>query len=229
MFLGAEVYSYAATRSPEALAKARRSLEALMKLEDISGIPGFPARSIVSAASEKVPTDGEWHATADGKWFWKGDTSSDELVGHFYAYALYYDLAADAETKQAIRQKVRRITDHLIEHDFCLVDLDGKPTRWGRWSESYFASPEGQSEAPLQSLELLSFLKTAWHITGDPKYQSVYLERVGKGYAAHIKNYRHVWEPNHINFSDDELAFLSWHPLMQYEKDDSLRRELLAD
>lgn len=223
VYLASQVYRHAETRAPEALAKARRSLEALMRLEEITGISGFPARSFVSAAEPK-PRDGEWHATADGKWLWKGDTSSDELVGHYYAYALYHDLAADKETKAAIRRTVVRITDHLIGHGFSLVDLDGKPTRWGQWSEDYFASPDGEGEGPLQSLELLSFLKTAWHITGDDKYQSVYAELVRKGYARNIGGYRVSTQPEHVNFSDDELAFLSWQPLMKYERDPALRK-----
>ena len=33
-----------------------------------------------------------WPVNADGKWYWKTDTSSDELDGHFFFYALYYDL-----------------------------------------------------------------------------------------------------------------------------------------
>jgi hypothetical protein len=36
----------------------------------------------------------EWHDTADGKFEWKGDTSSDELCSHFYAISLFLELAA---------------------------------------------------------------------------------------------------------------------------------------
>ncbi|HVY69137.1 MAG TPA: hypothetical protein VHH73_04380, partial [Verrucomicrobiae bacterium] len=77
MYLAAEVYRYAVTKDPDARAKAGRSLHALMRLEEITGIPGFPARSFVSGDRPK-PQYGEWHATTDGKWWWKGDTSSDE-------------------------------------------------------------------------------------------------------------------------------------------------------
>jgi hypothetical protein len=222
IYLGAEAYRYAVTRDPAARLQAQRSVRVLMRLEEITGIPGFPARSFVSI-QEPQPHGGEWHATPDGQWLWKGDTSSDELVGHYFGYALYYDLVAEPVEKTQIAQVVARITDHLIRNDYDLVDLDGQPTRWGQWSERYFRTDEGRYEAPLRSLELLSFLKTAHHVTQDPKYADAYQDRIRRGYAAHMRHYRRWPGGGEINFSDDELAYLSYDPLLRYEKDAKLR------
>ena len=41
-----------------------------------------------------------WPVSADGKWYWKADTSSDELDGHFFFYALYYDLVATSDDEK---------------------------------------------------------------------------------------------------------------------------------
>lgn len=223
MYLGAQAFRFAVTKSDDAAAKARRSARLLMRLEEITGIPGFPARSFI-AKDEPRPGDGEWHATPDGQWLWKGDTSSDELVGHYYGYALFYDLVADEADKQAVRRVISRITDHLIEHDYDLMDLDGKPTRWGQWSERYFKTEEGRYEAALRSLELLAFLKTAHHITGHRKYDEAYRDRIARGYAEHVRHYRRWPGGGEINFSDDELAYLSYDPLMRYEKEPKLRK-----
>ena len=136
MYLGAQVYRYAATHDPDAQKKAQRSLRLLMRLEEITGLSGFPARSFLSKDEPRtLPPDGEWHSTPDGQWLWKGDTSSDHLVGHYYAYALYYDLVADETEKEAIRKVVSRLTDHLIKNNYNLIDLDGKPTRWGEFGK----------------------------------------------------------------------------------------------
>lgn len=226
IYLGAEAYRYAVTRDPDARTKALRSVRLLMRLEEITGIPGFPARSFVST-NEPRPHGGEWHLTPDGQWLWKGDTSSDELVGHYFGYALYFDLVANEAEKAQIRAVVSRMTDHLISHDYDLIDLDGKPTRWGQWSERYFQSEEGKYEAALRSLELLSFLKTARHITGDVKYDEAYQDRIRRGYAEHMRHYRRWAGGGEINFSDDELAYLSYDPLLRYEKDPKLRRVYL--
>jgi hypothetical protein len=223
MYLGAQVYRYAVTKAPDARAKAQRALRALMRLEEITGVPGFYARSFVSK-DEPKPHGGEWHPTPDGQWLWKGDTSSDESVGHYYAYAIYYDLVADAAEKEQIRKVVARMTDYLIQHDYDLIDLDGQPTRWGQWSERYYRTEEGKYEAALRSLELLSMLKTTHHITGQKKYEEAYQDRIRRGYAEHLRQYRRWPGGGEINFSDDELAYLSYDPLLRYEKDAKLRK-----
>ena len=223
IYLGAQAYRYAVTRDTDARGKAQRALRALMRLEEITGVPGLPARSFVSM-DEPLPKSGEWHPTPDGRWHWKGDTSSDELVGHYFAYAAFFDLVANEEEKEAMRKVVSRITDYLIHNDYDLIDVDGKPTRWGEYSERFFRTEEGKYEAPLRSLELLSFLKTAQHITGDKKYETAYQDRIQRGYADHVRDYRRWPGGGEINFSDDELAYLSYQPLLKYEKNSRLRR-----
>ncbi len=222
MYLGAECYRYAVTHDPAARAHARRAMQVIMRLESITGLPGFYARSF-KHRSEPKPGGGEWHPTPDGEWLWKGDTSSDESVGHYYAYATYFDLVADNAEKAEVRKVVARITDYLIDHDYELIDLDGKPTRWGQWSESFFKTEEGRYEAALRSLQLLSFLKVAHHITGEPRFERAYQDRVARGYAEKMRAYRRWDGGGEINFSDDELAYLSYEPLLRYEKDARLR------
>ena len=225
MYLAAMAYRYAVTGEFDAKMKARRSLEALMKLETITPIPGFYARTYRQLDAPLPHQDnGEWHPSEDGTTEWKGDTSSDESVGHYYAYAMYYDLVASESEKEEISTIIQRLTDYLIANKYDLIDLDGKPTRWGRWGESYYDTEEGDYEKALRSLELLSFLKTTYHITGDRIYQEAYLERVRKGYAHYTLEYRRwgsqEWE---INYSDDELYYLSIYPLLKYEEDPALR------
>jgi hypothetical protein len=227
IYLGAQAYRYAVTRDAVARERARRSVAVLWRLEEITGIPGFPARSFVST-NEPRPHGGEWHPTPDGRWLWKGDTSSDEWVGHYFGYALYFDLVADAADKARIQAVVRRMTDHLIQHDYDIIDVDGQPTRWGQWSERYFQTEEGRYEAPLRSLELLAFLKTAHHVTGDARYAEAYADRLRRGYGEHMRLYRRWQGGGEINFSDDELAYLSYDPLLRYEKEPKLRRLYLG-
>ena len=69
----------------------------------------------------------EWHDTADGKFEWKGDSSSDEICSHFYAITLFLEHAAQGEEIPQARQYLARVANHLIDHGWQLVDLDGKP------------------------------------------------------------------------------------------------------
>ena len=107
LYVAAEGFRYGATGDPRAKKNAWESLQALMFLEKVTGIPGFAARSIVPTLQPK-PDHGEWHKSVDGKWWWKGDTSSDEVAGHYFAYAVYYDLAATEAEKTQIRAVVGR-------------------------------------------------------------------------------------------------------------------------
>ncbi len=268
IYVGAESFRFAATRDPEARRLARDSLSALLKLEQITGIPGFPARAYIRKGDYRHP-GGEWHTTPDGQYEWKGDTSSDEIVGHFFAYSVYYDLVLgganvgpgpawrgpgratdtasrrglkprptspdeqpdeqdDEQEKRLVRAVVARILDHILAHDRYLVDVDGRATTWGKWSPEYFRTkpPEGIGwcDAPLNSLELLSFLRTTHHITGDSRYLAEYHKLVKEGYARTAALYRQRRAQGcELNYSDEELAMLSFHPLFEYEQDPKLR------
>ncbi|MFM2094865.1 MAG: hypothetical protein RIS70_1989 [Planctomycetota bacterium] len=230
LYVAAEAFCYAVTGDVEAQRNARRSLEAMMRLETITGIPGFPARSIVPIAQDPRPDGGEWHRSADGKWWWKGDTSSDEIVGHYFAYLVYYAVAADAQQRQEIAQVISRITDHILDHGLYLVGPSGKPTTWGVWAPEKLNHDLSRFEdRGLNSLEILSFLTVAEYITGKPRYREKRIELIEKhAYATNAVGQKHVWPTNEINHSDDELAFLSYYPLMVLERESALRQKYLA-
>lgn len=218
IYAAAECFRYAVTKSPEALARARKAIEAMLFLEEVAGRRGFPARSYIRKG-DRMPTGGEWHWTSDGQYYWKSDTSSDEIVGHFFAFSIAYDLLPDAELKQRIVATTRRIMDHLIANGYNLVDLDGQPTKWGKWSQKYFS--EDPEDSALNSLELLSFLKTAAHITGEARYEKEY-EKVAHElkYADVMLRLKQVRVE--MNYSDEELAMLPFYCVFRYEKDPAM-------
>ncbi len=230
LYIAAECFRYHATHSEEALANALHSLQALERLLSITKIPGFPARSFIRRG-EGGDVDGEWHWTADGAWKWKGDTSNDELVGHFFAYSVAYDLLPPGDTadREAIRNAVGSIAGGLIEHGFKLVGYGGRVTRWGDYSPEYFKTPEGKEEAPGLSLILLSHLRVAYHITGDPKFLNAYHKVANElGYFDNVMSIIQLLPKitsRNINYSDEELAFLAFYPLLKYEDDPNLLRQ----
>jgi hypothetical protein len=218
LYAAAECFLYSVTKSPEAQANARSAIQALLFLEEVAGRRGFPARSCIER-SEPMPHDGQWHWTTDGKYYWKGDTSSDEIVGHFFAYGIAYDLLPDLLLKRHIVETTRRIMDHILANGYELIGLDGRPTRWGRWSPRYFLEEPGDSS--LNSLELLSFLKTAGHMTGDPRYETDYRKvALDMSYAQRTTRYRELRDE--LNYSDEELAMLSFYGLFRYEHDQEM-------
>jgi hypothetical protein len=217
IYAAAECFRYAVTHSPEALASARKSIEAILFLEQATGRSGFPARSYIRKGDWRGQ-DGVWHWTPDGQYEWKADTSSDEIVGHYFVFSVAWDLLPDAELKQRIQATVTRITDHIIEHGYNLTDINGRPTTWGQWSREYFESDRGRADSPLNALELLSFLKTAAHITGESKYAAEY-RKAAFDMKYLVQSTRLAELTDEINYSDEELAMLSFYPIFRYERD----------
>jgi hypothetical protein len=256
MYGAGECFAYAATKEPKAKQRATAAFEALRFLSQVTqggsnpAPKGFPARSILPTSGRNPnpkPDDDNgknrrqfrdplwktinprWPTSADGKWYWKCDTSSDELDGHYFLYARYYDLVAETdEEKQRVRDVVAAITDHLIEHDYSLVDHDGKPTRWARFGPQDLNSPQFANERGLNSLSILSFLKIAEHVTGNSKYRDAYNELIEKhSYAANLYFPKVQSGPGTGNQSDDEMAFMNYYSLLAYETDPALRRTYL--
>jgi hypothetical protein len=224
MYVAAECFRYKVTADPGARENARRGLQAIMRLESITGIPGFPARSFVKVGDDVQPRDGEWHDTPDKTWRWKGDTSSDEIVGHYFVYPIYDELVADDEEKSALRGAIERITNHILDHDYQLIDVDGQRTRWGWWGPN--AIWDDPDETGLRALHILSHLRVALHMTANAQYRARYQRAYDELVNTHkyhlLTRNQKIMVPGHINHSDDELAFLSYYPLLRYEMDPKL-------
>lgn len=217
MYAAAKCFEYQVTKSAEALERAKKAVNAVLYLEEVTGRPGYPARSYIKAG-ETRGNDGVWYWTPDRKIEWKSDTSSDEIVGHFYIFAIAHDLLPDPELKKRIAATARRVMDHIIGNGYYLIDVTGKPTRWGRWSLDYFASQVGHPDSPLNSLELLTFLLTTHHLTGDAKYMTEYRKvAFDLKYADIMKTLNE--RRRVINYSDEELALLPFYLAFRYEKD----------
>jgi len=226
LYVAAEAFRYGSTGEVEARKNAWQSLSAMLFLEQVTGIPGFVARSVVPASDDPRRYGGQWHRSANGRWWWKGDTSSDEVDGHYFAHAIYYDLAATDEQKEKIRGLITRMTDHILDHGGFYVGPSGKPTTWGVWApEKLNHDLKWIGERGLNSLEWLSHLKVAEHITGLERYTEA-IKELNDRYAYDINTVRQkfIWPANLVNHSDDELAFVAYYPLLWYERDARQRK-----
>ncbi|MCC7523551.1 MAG: hypothetical protein IT250_01945 [Chitinophagaceae bacterium] len=224
-YLVAQCYRYAVTKDPDAKKKAMRTFEALERLETVTGISGYPARSYAAATDKVVqsrsPHPKHWHRSQDGKWQWLDDTSSDEITGHMYALSLFYELVADEKQKALVTALMNRMMSYIVDNDFRLIDVDGKPTRWGIWNpDSLNHSPNWMYERGLNSLQMLSFLKTAGRITGDARYEATYQKLVEKhGYARNALQAK-MYGPFEVSHSDDILNFFPYYGLLKYSQKD---------
>ncbi len=259
MYGAGECFAWAATGQERFRERARKAFRALRFLWEVPRDgevfqqPGYVARTVLESHlpdpndSPSYTVEGQdrrrrdddalwkvysprWPLSADRKWYYKTDTSSDELDGHYFFYALYHDLvAATPEEKAEVAEVVASITDHLVRNDFCLVDHDGTPTRWAVFSPSSLNNdPAWFHERGLNSLSMLSYLTVAAHVTGDSRYNEIIDDLIDNHHflinAAVPKIQTGIGSGNQ---SDDEMAFMGFYSLIRLTHREDIRSFIL--
>lgn len=230
MYLAAESFRYAVTKDPEALETAREAFRAMERLLTVAPVKGYPARSILPA--EKCPgADPErWRMLPSGDWCWKSDTSVDELVGHYFGIPVYYDLVADEEEKKTIRKLIADLTDHIVDNGVRLLDENGKVTTHGNWDPEWVNTVGRTGDQGLNSLQALSALRSAHHITGNEKYLKKYHSLIREhGYHRNVLREKEISDRFQVNHDSDEMAFLSFYNLLRFEDDPKLRERFFLE
>jgi hypothetical protein len=230
-YLAAMTFKYAATQDEKARQEAVEAFKAMVWLDDITPKPGFIARSIWSVKADKGERSrhgsgglpAKWYPTEDGLWVWKGDTSSDEVNAHFYSVSLFHDLAAKGPEKERAAKHIANITSHIIDNGWVLRDMDGKPTRWGRWDPEYLLRPYGFESRGLNGMEAQTYVQTAYALTGDQKFQAGLEQLLKWRYHTYTVRQKLTFPPDAVVPWDDELAFRCYHPLLRYARDPDLR------
>jgi len=230
-YLAAMTFKYAATGDEKARQEAIEAFKAMVWLDDITPKPGFIARAIWSVKADRGQrsTQGsgglpaKWYPTEDGLWLWKGDTSSDEVNGHMYAVSLFHDLAAKGPEKERAARHIANITSHIMDNGWVLRDMDGKPTRWGRWDPEYLLRPYGMESRGLNGMEAQTYVQTAFALTGDAKFQAGLEQLLKWRYHTYTVRQKLTFPPESVVSWDDELAFRCYHPLLRYARNPELR------
>lgn len=239
MYLGGEIFRYAVTKEESALQNCREALDAMERLYTVNGIPGFPSRSFERRGFvEKLSDPERWQHSPDTEWDWKSTTSSDEAIGHIFAFGAMAELINDPIIKKRSITLIDTLMAHIVKNNFYLIDYDGKPTTWGRWNPEYVnAFPVNVGDRKINSSNIIAMLQTAYHFTKKPIYKEKAFELMKKygyfenlmrpmsqiGYAPddadeHSKKMSDAW-----NHSDDEMYFVGYWGLYRYAFNDTLK------
>ncbi len=239
MYLGAEAFRYAVTRSPEALQNCRESLEAMNRLYSVNPVKGFPARSY-ERRGYKLHDPERWIPAPHPEWDWKSTTSSDEAIGHIFVFGVLAELVDDEAIKAKSIALIDSLMQHVIDNDLYLVDWDGKPTLWGRWNPDYVnARPKNVGDRKINSSNIIAMLQTAYHFTKKEVYKEKafdlmnnhgYLENLMRpmkevGRAADDADDWSKMLSEGWNHSDDEMYFLGYWGLYRYAFNDTLKEK----
>ncbi len=226
--------AYDVTKEEKYLNLARKYKNAMLVLSKASEIKGFPARAVRypdeqgwGEGLETLDLGAEWHRSSDGTYEWLGETSSDEMTGHFVGYALYYDLCASDDEKPEIRQAICDMADHILEHNGHLCDFDGLPTSWACWNEELLNNDNmWMWEKGINSLEILNFLKIAYHVSADERYNNKYMSLI-KDHHFLLNAAYHKRADGHTCHIDDNLAMMNSLTYLRLEKDPAIRQYIL--
>ncbi|MDP2337370.1 MAG: hypothetical protein Q8N05_13165 [Bacteroidota bacterium] len=242
MYLAAETFRYSVTKSEEALQNVRESLDAMERLYSINGLnSGFPSRSF-ERRGYKFDSE-PWRRADDPEWDWKSTTSSDEAIGHIFAFGAIAELVDVPELKNKAVLLIDTLMSHVVRNNFYMIDWNGEPTRWGRWNPEYVnARPKMVGDRKINSSNIIAMLQTAYHFTHKEKYKEAALTLMKKyGYLENLmkpmkeigmapddadelsKDLSSEW-----NHSDDEMYFCGYWGLYRYALNDTLKAKYKA-
>ncbi len=242
MYLAGETFRYSVTKSEEALQNIRESLDALERLYTINPMKsGFPSRSFERSGYNVG--DEPWRATEDPEWDWKSTTSSDEAIGHIFAFGAIAELVDQPDLRNQAIVLIDTLMSHVVKNDFYMIDWNGEPTRWGRWNPEYVnARPLNVGDRKINSSNIIAMLQTAYHFTKKEKYKDAAFFLLNEqGYLENLM--RPMKEIGHApddaddlskdlsdgwNHSDDEMYYCGYWGLYRYALNDTLKAHFKA-
>lgn len=224
--------AYALTGEERYKSAAKTGMDALYLLQNVTGIKGLVARSVIAIDepyAEQAKKQDNWHVTDDGKHMWRDDVSSDQIDGHYLAFYTYYEHIArhSSEERSRLEAQIRQVTDYILDNNYEIIDWDGERTLWG-WYDPHRLNNEPMHylESGLYSLMILSHIKVAHYVTGDPKYVDHFRTLIeDHGYLSNLLLEKKLY-PDELNHSDDQLSAVAYYPILQLERDPIIRETL---
>ncbi|MET6998006.1 hypothetical protein [Chitinophaga defluvii] len=230
-YLGSQAFRYQVTGDKKAKRYAWEAFEAFERLLSINQLKGFPSRTFERKGYKNSDPE-HWRDSPDPEWEWKGHTSSDEFVAYIFIAAVLDEMVAETEgEKKRVAAFMDKILMHLLDNNYYFIDVDGKPTLWGRWNPEYINMyPETIGDRKLGSTTIIAGLQLGYALTGKEIYKTeAYRLMKEHGYLKNIlvdyntikatPGFKHMgidlgmggW-----NHSDDEMAFLTYWVLERY-------------
>ncbi len=254
MYLGSQLFRYLVTNSEEARQNYSEAFEAMERLHEINNIKGLfgrtyersgyhPFRKEYRDYVENYWYEGynnniSWNHSDDPEWDWQSTASSDQAVGQMFAMMLVAEYSDDEDLRKRAITIIDDFMGYLIENNYTLIDVNGKPSLWGRWNPEYVNRFETMiGDRKVYASNLIAFLQAAYRFTGKEVYkEKAYELMTDHGYLENLtRPFKEIgrapetadaWSKmlsEEWNHSDDEMYFLAYWGLYPYAFDDSLK------
>ena len=67
-------------------------------------------------------------------WYWKDDTSSDEVVGHAFSLLISSILSHSSQERDEARKVLLDIVESIVKNGYLLIGTNNQSTTWGTYS-----------------------------------------------------------------------------------------------
>ncbi len=263
MYMGSQLFRYLVTKSEDAKQNCIESFEAMERLNHITNIKGLFGRTYERSGYyefkkeyrdyvenywyEGYNNNVSWNHSADPEWDWRASASSDQTVGQIFALILMAEYIDDEAYRQRAITLLDDMMGYIVANNYTLVDVDGKPSLWGRWNPEFINRFQPMiGDRKVYSSNLIAFLQAAYKFTGKEIYKESAVELIrDHGYLENLaRPFSHIgkapadadeWSKmlsQEWNHSDDEMYFLAYWGLYPYAFHDSLKpiyREAIKD
>ncbi|MCC6277037.1 MAG: hypothetical protein IT289_03865 [Oligoflexia bacterium] len=133
LWLAAESFRYAVTKSPEALRLVNKALDGVEALSKISGTDRlarmlYPTDSpFVDMIREREERLGIYQTKFQGRdYFWISSMTRDQYTGVFFGCGVAFDLVDDPNVKARAKDIVTRLLKRLLDDSWNLIKPDGQ-------------------------------------------------------------------------------------------------------
>ncbi len=220
--------------SPESAAVVKSNVDAYRFFQRMTGVPGLIGRSF--AHKDSPSEDGQWdqfypdneNHRGEGEfadYYWKGDTSRDQVTGAVLGMAIANDLARDPETRQTAATFLSELADHVWDNGLKIIDVDGEVTQYGELDGMNFEGlPLGNG---LNAACLLAWIKAAHHATGEERFDQYYRELLlERDYMGILRDHMWVYMAYNTVWYSAYMAYENFFVLMRLEEDPQLAQSL---
>jgi hypothetical protein len=133
VYLAAESYRYAVTRTPESLEAVKRALRGVKTISEVSGT-GLLARTVFPVDTPYLEYFKQaeqrhtlYKTNYEGKEvYWVGHITRDQYAGVYFGLLTAYELVDDPEVRSTTFYLVTKLTDFLLKKSFITKNPDGR-------------------------------------------------------------------------------------------------------
>ena len=106
---------------------------------------------------------------------YKGDTSSDELIGHMFVYKIAFDILDDSneqeqQLKELVVETMVNLAQMFVNNGYIMADATGQGTKWTRLNHDFLSSDFTLEDSPLKAIQLLLIFKLTHYMTADSQW-----------------------------------------------------------